>query len=1022
MKKSFKLIGGLILALVLVTAAQAAVVTVSCNTTNSPANPILNSSSANLAAGAFVQVIDNTSGTVSAPLTSTGLPTANGTVIATGTLSAAGVFTKSGVSIPNGHYVYIVAWQTWNGSGVPSGKYGISAISPAMVGVSYVYKPASFATNTDINPVNPPTLSSINPTSGTQGTSPGLTITGANTAWSGNMTSAIHISGSGVTVTSASSTNPLTITANIAIASDADLGAHTVTVEGASGSATFTVNPSTTAPTITSITLKDTTTTSGYVYDTVDIKGTNFGGGSGSTTAPAGSSVQLMSEDGSYVTLPSSDVFWWQSDKIQVLIPHVVGSTYTVAGSANFKVITPVNWASSTFIIKPKVYSLSPLSGPTGTIVTITGTGFNTNTGVSFNGSIYIAASSPTPTASNESLTVTVPNGATTGQVLVGVNGQNSNTNYDWAPFDPVTFIVSGPVTLTGISLLPINPTINAGGGTLQFTATGLYSDGSTQNLNNQVVWTTGTPATASINSSGLATGLAAGTTKIAATKDTLSAWQTLTVLAPGQPIVTGISPNSGTLGTSLAVTISGANTNWSGTQTLVFSNSGITVNSANATSATTIAANISIAAGAATGAGIVTVNGTNGSATFTVNSVGPKPTAIIIDDFEGGCVGTWATQADGGYYTFQNGMITPDNNNITAKGPDASAAKNGAKGMKVLYSYVKNADTTKDWGDGWGAQLHKVLDLSSMKSVTLNIRWDGSANAINFGFQDNVGHVYVANITNSALMATSTAVNGYGQISIPVGSFAEDTTNKSRTTGAIDWTNITNYNFSYLNKGTTPNYQYIDDITAVTTDEPNPNPTPGDAPVITSITPPAAPTGTTINVVGKNFAPVQGMSTLIFTNVVTNVSYPASIISWSDTAIQARVPQATVGTYNVMVNKLAASAGVVSIQQSNKLAFQVTSLSGELAKVYPNPFDPIHQPPVNIVFTPPAGVTNIGVYIYDMTARLVSKTSISASQTTWDGRDQNGQLVGDGVYLLRVVNEDTKSLIAKGKILVVKH
>lgn len=392
-----------------------------------------------------------------------------------------------------------------------------------------------------------------------------------------------------------------------------------------------------------------------------------------------------------------------------------------------------------------------------------------------------------------------------------------------------------------------------------------------------------------------------------------------------------------------------------------------------------------------------------------------PIPAAIIIDDFEGGCVGKWATNADGGYYTFQDGMMTPDNDHITPNGPDPSAAKNGALGMKVKFSYVKNADSTKDWGDGWGAQLHKVLDLSPMKSVTMNIRWDGSANAVKFGFQDALGHVYVANIPNSALMA----VSGYGPISIPVSSFAEDTTNKSRVAGAIDWAHITNYNFAYLNQGTTTDYQYIDDITALTTSEPNPI----NAPVINSITPNSAPTGTLITVVGLNFSPVQGMSTLTFTNTVTNVLYQASVISWSDTMIQAQVPQlATIGTYEVMVNKMAVSQGVVTVQQSNQSVFQVTAQSGGLATIYPNPFNPNSQV-VNIIFTQPAGATNIGVYYYDMTARLVKKDMLySVSQTTWDGKNQNGAVVGDGVYLLRIVNEDTKSLIAKGKILVVKH
>src|SRR6202040_3188932 len=52
---------------------------------------------------------------------------------------------------------------------------------------------------------------------------------------------------------------------------------------------------------------------------------------------------------------------------------------------------------------------------------------------------------------------------------------------------------------------------------TQQFTATGTYSDASTQNLTAQVTWASGTVATATITSAGLATGVGVGTSNITA-------------------------------------------------------------------------------------------------------------------------------------------------------------------------------------------------------------------------------------------------------------------------------------------------------------------------------------------------------------------------------------------------------------------------------------------------------------------------------------------------------------------------
>ena len=70
--------------------------------------------------------------------------------------------------------------------------------------------------------------------------------------------------------------------------------------------------------------------------------------------------------------------------------------------------------------------------------------------------------------------------------------------------------------TLLSIAVTPTNPSI-AEGTTQQFTATGTYSDASTQDLTSQVTWTSATPSVAMISNTGLTTALAQGTTSITA-------------------------------------------------------------------------------------------------------------------------------------------------------------------------------------------------------------------------------------------------------------------------------------------------------------------------------------------------------------------------------------------------------------------------------------------------------------------------------------------------------------------------
>ncbi len=70
--------------------------------------------------------------------------------------------------------------------------------------------------------------------------------------------------------------------------------------------------------------------------------------------------------------------------------------------------------------------------------------------------------------------------------------------------------------TLVSIAVLPSNRSV-VNGFTQQFTATGTYTDGSTKNLTNTVTWASATPSVATIDSTGLAQGLAAGTSAITA-------------------------------------------------------------------------------------------------------------------------------------------------------------------------------------------------------------------------------------------------------------------------------------------------------------------------------------------------------------------------------------------------------------------------------------------------------------------------------------------------------------------------
>ncbi|MGZ3600146.1 MAG: Ig-like domain-containing protein, partial [Ktedonobacterales bacterium] len=99
--------------------------------------------------------------------------------------------------------------------------------------------------------------------------------------------------------------------------------------------------------------------------------------------------------------------------------------------------------------------------------------------------------------------------------------------------------------TLQSISVTPANASVTAGK-TQQYTATGISSDGSQQNVTSTATWSTGNSAVATINSSGLLTAVAAGTTTVSAVQSGITGSTTVTVTSGTVTSGTGSSSTNG--------------------------------------------------------------------------------------------------------------------------------------------------------------------------------------------------------------------------------------------------------------------------------------------------------------------------------------------------------------------------------------------------------------------------------------------------------------------------------------------
>jgi uncharacterized protein YjdB len=99
------------------------------------------------------------------------------------------------------------------------------------------------------------------------------------------------------------------------------------------------------------------------------------------------------------------------------------------------------------------------------------------------------------------------------------------------------------PAVLTNIVVTPATTVVGINGNA-QFTATGVFSDNTTQDITAQVIWMSSNATYAVINASGLATGISAGTTTITAVSGSVSGNATLNVTTATLHSIT-ISPDS---------------------------------------------------------------------------------------------------------------------------------------------------------------------------------------------------------------------------------------------------------------------------------------------------------------------------------------------------------------------------------------------------------------------------------------------------------------------------------------------
>jgi YD repeat-containing protein len=276
-------------------------------------------------------------------------------------------------------------------------------------------------------------------------------------------------------------------------------------------------------------------------------------------------------------------------------------------------------------IIPLAITSVSPTEGPTGTLVTIAGTGFSTvaaaNT-VTFNG-----AAATITLATDKQLIATVPSSATTGPVKISVGGKEVTGS---------VFTVTQPSSLT---VTGINPSSGLAGTEVTLTGTAFSTTAAQNIVKFNGVAAVVKSATATQLVVTVPASATTGTVSVQVGDKTVTA-SMFTVLTPAAPTLTNLAPASGKIGST--ITLTGTGFSATASQNVVkFNDVEATVTNATATSLT-----VTVPAGATSGDVTVTVNGLHSTGlhfdvTIVITSYDPssgsagKPIVITGSGFD---------------------------------------------------------------------------------------------------------------------------------------------------------------------------------------------------------------------------------------------------------------------------------------------------------------------------------------------------------------------------------------------------
>jgi RHS repeat-associated protein len=735
----------------------------------------------------------------------------SGAVGASVTITGTNFGTSQGTSTVkfNGTTATATSWGTSSivvtvPTGATTGNVVVTVSNKASNGFAFTVVPA-------------PSISTLSTNTGAVGAA--VTITGTNFGTSQG-TGSVTFNGTGATVTSWNAT-----TIGVTVPSGATTGNVVVNASGvASSGKSFTVTPN-----ITSLSIN-----AGVVGSAVTITGTTFG-----TTG-------TVTFNGTTASTTS-----WSSTSIATTVP---------SGATTGNLVVTVGGISSSgvsFTVTPYIASLSINPGAVGAPVTINGTTFGTTGTVTFNGTVASVTS-----WTSTSIAVTVPSGATTGNVVVTTGGVASNG---------YAFTVVQAPNITAIS-------VNTGavGAAVTLTGTGFGTSQGTSTVKFNGTTATATSWTSTSIALTVPSGATSGNVVVNASGIASNGMAFIVVPAPS---IAGLSLTSGPVGSPITIT----GTNFGATQgTVSFNGTGATPTS---WSATSIA--VTVPNGATTGNVVVNASGVaSNGINFIVSTL---PAGWLDQDI--GSVETAGTA------NYSNGVFTIQGTGSGFLGGSTTDA------FHLAYQTLT----------GDGSIVGRIASISGGQAAVM-FRETLGTSATTMSIGTWAGNLLLYRTTTGSAMVGVSAAGG-----IPY--WFKVTRSGSTFTGyvaadGVNWVKVSTsqtINMAqtiYVGLGATNGNG---SLSTVTFDGVSINSNANPSPVITSVSATTGSIGSQVIITGQNFGATQGISSVLLHGAATTIN------SWSATSITITIPTGATSGYLVV-------SVAPSMNDSNPVSFTITS------------------------------------------------------------------------------------------------